>query len=48
MRGIPDILFCRILVFMWPFGALAAADSKNVEHGRRMICVVYLLSLVWG
>ena len=27
MKGIPEILFSRILMFMWPFGALQAAAS---------------------
>ena len=37
MRGIPEILLSRILVFMWSFGALHTARLLQVARGRRPV-----------
>ena len=33
MRGIPDIMVCRILVFMWSLGALDKAVGEVRTRG---------------
>ena len=35
MKGIPEIMFCRIFVFMWSFGALVCFFLGGVSFPSR-------------